>query len=155
MWFKISSYFKFLLKSTNQHAVHSPFVYNLVTKCLYNKTLINKNYSFKERTKKETEIIQKLTNYLQQNASEKYLEKETYKLFFFENPNEKEFSNKLHLATNNSCFVFKNIYKNKKYNTYWKKMLTLNKVTVSIDTYFVGILFFRKEQAKQHFTIRV
>lgn len=155
MWFKISSYFKFLLKSTNQHAVHSPFVYNLVTRCLYNKTLINKSCFFKQKTKKETEITQKLTNYLQQNPFKKSLEKETYKLFLFEKPNEKEFKKKLHLATNNSCFVFKNIYKNKKYNAYWKKMLTLSKVTVSIDTYFVGILFFRKEQAKQHFTIRV
>ena len=28
----------FLIKATNQHGVHSPFVYNLVTKCIYNKT---------------------------------------------------------------------------------------------------------------------
>ena len=38
MWFKIKSYLQFLFKSTNQHGVHSPFVYNLVTNCFYKKT---------------------------------------------------------------------------------------------------------------------
>ena len=37
MLFIAISYLKFLLKSTNQHGVHSPFVYNLVTKCFYKK----------------------------------------------------------------------------------------------------------------------
>ncbi len=36
----IKSYLKFLWNSKNQHGVHSPFVYNLVTKCFYDK----KNY---------------------------------------------------------------------------------------------------------------
>ena len=30
-------YIKFLWSSTNQHGVHSPFVFALVTKCFYNK----------------------------------------------------------------------------------------------------------------------
>ena len=33
--YQILSYIKFLFKSTNQHGVHSPFVYQLVTKCFY------------------------------------------------------------------------------------------------------------------------
>lgn len=35
--FQIIAYFKFLFASTNEHGVHSPFVYDLVTKCFYNK----------------------------------------------------------------------------------------------------------------------
>ena len=38
---QIISYLRFLLKSTNQHGVHSPFVFNLVTRCFYDKS----NYS--------------------------------------------------------------------------------------------------------------
>ena len=35
--FIVLAYIKFLLRSTNQHGVHSPFVYSLVTKCFYDK----------------------------------------------------------------------------------------------------------------------
>ena len=38
----IQTYLKFLLKSSNQHDVHSPFVYNFITKCLYNNNYIEK-----------------------------------------------------------------------------------------------------------------
>lgn len=34
----VKSYFYFLWSSTNQHGVHSPFVFDLVTKCFYDKT---------------------------------------------------------------------------------------------------------------------
>ena len=33
------SYLRFLLKSTNQHGVHSPFVYNYLTKGVYKKNM--------------------------------------------------------------------------------------------------------------------
>lgn len=35
MQHQVSSYLNFLLKSKNQHGVHSPFVFDLVTKCFY------------------------------------------------------------------------------------------------------------------------
>ena len=38
MWYQLKSYFFFLLKSTNQHGIHSPFVYNFVTKCVNDKS---------------------------------------------------------------------------------------------------------------------
>ena len=41
MFYQVVQYIKFLLKSSNQHGVHSPFVYNLVTKCFYDTTKYN------------------------------------------------------------------------------------------------------------------
>ena len=32
----VLAYLKFLIRSTNEHGIHSPFVYNLVTRCFYN-----------------------------------------------------------------------------------------------------------------------
>jgi predicted O-methyltransferase YrrM len=37
MLFQAKSYLKFLWHSKNEHAVHSPFVFNLLTKCFYDK----------------------------------------------------------------------------------------------------------------------
>jgi len=37
----------------------------------------------------------------------------------------------------------------------WKALKYHKKVTVSVDCFYFGFLFIRKEQAKQHFKIRV
>ena len=37
MFFQIKSYLTFLWHSKNEHAVHSPFVFSLLTKCFYDK----------------------------------------------------------------------------------------------------------------------
>ena len=38
MLYQIKAYLIFLYKSKNQHGVHSPFVFDLITKCFYKKT---------------------------------------------------------------------------------------------------------------------
>lgn len=161
MWFKLSSYLSFLVTSVNQHGVHSPFVYQLVTKCLYAKKLsasISSPSFLQNTNKKQDTILQKLNRYFLpktwKNATSKK-QFNSYDFILFEVPNVEVFKNQIPLATNNSVFIVKNIYQNKKANQHWNKIINLNKVTVSIDTFYLGIVFFRKEQAKQHFTIRV
>jgi predicted O-methyltransferase YrrM len=57
-FFAIKSYIKFLWDSKNQHGVHSPFVFDLVTKCFYDKT-----------SKPEYATLKKYRNELLQNKS--------------------------------------------------------------------------------------
>lgn len=58
-------------------------------------------------------------------------------------------------ATNNSVFIFDDIHWSKGMTEAWDIIKSHPSVTVSIDTFFWGIIFFRKEQAKEHFVIRV
>jgi hypothetical protein len=58
MLFQISSYLNFLWKSKNQYDVHSPFVFNLITKCFYD----SKNYP-------EYEVLKSYRNSLLENKN--------------------------------------------------------------------------------------
>ena len=46
--YQLLAFIRFVLKSTNQHGVHSPFVYNLVTKCFYDRSFHNSYMSLKK-----------------------------------------------------------------------------------------------------------
>ncbi len=54
-----------------------------------------------------------------------------------------------------SVFIFDDIYWSKPMSEAWAIIINHPKVTVSIDTFYWGIVFFRKEQVKEHFTVRV
>lgn len=47
----IKSYIKFLFHSKNEHGVHSPFVFDLVTKCFYDNTKYSEYYNLKSYRK--------------------------------------------------------------------------------------------------------
>ena len=255
--YQIISYLKFLFTSTNQHGVHSPFVYDLVTKCFYDKTnykeyrniknyrdtLINSKDKIhindlgegskildpKERYVKSmakasgssfkfSKLLFRLTRYLDSNQSLELgtslgvathaialakkehqittiegcantsdyaqsqfkknnipnttfikgdfttqlpaLKTQSFDFVFFDGHHNKAatlqyFETLLPKANNNSVFVFDDIYWSKDMTKAWKEIITNNTVTVSIDIFHLGFVFFRKEQPKQHFKIRV
>jgi predicted O-methyltransferase YrrM len=54
----------------------------------------------------------------------------------------------------NSVFVFDDIYWSQEMSEAWKEIKENSSVTLSIDLYSIGIVFFRRSQPKQHFTLR-
>lgn len=257
-WFLLFSYLKFLFRSKNQHGVHSPFVYQLITKCFYNrKNNHNKGLLKKYRQKllsserkisikdfgagsrvfssgkrkvsaiaknagiplKRAQLLNRLVSYLEVKdplelgtslgigsaaiacgnkvqlttvegcpetaavAREQfrqfdlnnidlrvgkfsdYIEEvlsqgKKFDLIFFDGHHQKEatlsyFRKLLPLAHNDSVFIFDDIHWSKGMEEAWNEIKDDPKVTVSIDTFYWGLVFFRKEQKKQHFTIRM
>ena len=83
-----------------------------------------------------------------------------YELIFFDGNHNKKatltyFEMCLTMVQNDSIFIFDDINWSKGMQQAWEEIKKNDLVTVTIDTYSWGIVFFRKEQEKQHFTIRV
>lgn len=252
------SYLKFLYHSKNEHGVHSPFVFNLVTKCFYDKKKypeysILKNYRksllgnyntievidfgagskvFKSNTrainqiaknagisKKRAELLFRITNYFQPESilevgtslglatsalslgnpkakittlegcentltvAKKQFEKfdlanikpvqtefasylknqqpttDNRQLIYFDGNHSRQATLKyfellLPTITNETVWIFDDIHWSKDMEEAWESIKNHQNVTVTIDTFQWGIVFFRKEQPKEHFVIR-
>ncbi|MES2395229.1 MAG: class I SAM-dependent methyltransferase [Bacteroidota bacterium] len=57
-------------------------------------------------------------------------------------------------ATEESVFVFENMYLSPELKEAWNEIKNDNRVTVTLDLFFMGLVFFRKTQMKQHFVIK-
>jgi len=101
------------------------------------------------------QIHQKIFNdFLAENISEKY------DLIFIDGDHNGErtlgyFNSLLKNVHNDSIIIFDDIYWSKDMTAAWQQIIANEKVTVSIDTFQWGMVFFRKEQSKQHFVIRI
>ena len=258
MLFQIKAYLKFLLKSSNQYGVHSPFVYDLVTTCFYDtnqkpwyqqlekyrngllknnavlfvedfgagsKSLQNKQRTISKIAKnagisaKRAHLLGRLVHYFgvknileigtslgistaslqlgNSNASittlegcsatvevaqdnfnnfnfknikiilgnfnetlSKTIENNSYDLIYFDGNHQKDstinyFEQCLQHIHNDSIFIFDDIYWSKGMQQAWQYIKQHPDVTISIDTFYWGIVFFRKEQKKEHFKIRL
>lgn len=63
----------------------------------------------------------------------------------------KECLNKSH---EDSVFIFDDIYWSSEMKKAWQDIIKDESITISIDLYHIGLVFFRKKQPKQHFTLR-
>ncbi|MDX1761872.1 MAG: class I SAM-dependent methyltransferase [Christiangramia sp.] len=257
MYFQLRSYLNFLLNSQNQHGLHSPFVFDLVTKCFYdkkpykdyelirnfrndllrNRELIEvKDFGAGSRVFKtnqrpvfsiaknagitlhRSKLLYRLVNYLNiknvlelgtslgiasaaiaankrtklttiegcpetaKIAGEQFLKynldnidlrvgkfedqfdeilkrDQKFDLIYFDGNHQKQatldyFSKLLPLTQNDSVFIFDDIHWSKGMQEAWQEIKSTSEVRVTIDTFQWGLIFFRKEQAKQDFTIR-
>jgi predicted O-methyltransferase YrrM len=255
--YQLIAYIKFIFSATNQHGVHSPFIYNFVTKCLYDNTnynayaklsdyrnaLLSTNDTieitdfgsgsrvFKSNKRtisaiakksgtpiKRAKLFYRLTHYFKpkntlelgtslgiathamalgysenkitsiegcpkiagyakrQLATSKIenivlktgafksilpeLKEKSYDLIFFDGHHNKDatlqyFESLLPKAHNETLFVFDDIYWSEGMTEAWEHIKGHHSVTVTVDCFHLGFVFFRKEQGKEHFKIRV
>ncbi len=71
-----------------------------------------------------------------------------------EEPTINYFEQCLLKTVNTSCFLFDDIHWSKGMENAWDYIRNHEAVTLSIDLFFMGLVFFRKELSKEHFTIR-
>jgi predicted O-methyltransferase YrrM len=86
-------------------------------------------------------------------------EKKKIDFVFFDGNHRKEptlnyFKQCLAHAHEGSIFIFDDIYWSSEMKEAWNEIKMNERVTVTLDLFFMGIVFFRKEQVKQHFIIR-
>jgi predicted O-methyltransferase YrrM len=113
---------------------------------LFNKNFSNINYEFVN-----TEF-----NYLLKAYN---LQPTIFNLIFFDGNHSKTatlnyFELLLPTICNDSVWIFDDIHWSKDMEEAWEIIKSHPKVTVTIDTFQWGIIFFRQEQAKEHFIIR-
>jgi len=80
-------------------------------------------------------------------------------LVFFDGNHQKEptiayFEQCLSKKHNDSLFIFDDIHWSDGMEEAWEYIKAHPEVSVTIDLFMVGLVFFRKEQPKEHFTIR-
>lgn len=163
--FRFISFIKFILTSTNQHGVHSPFVYGYITKCLYKKKQLKLPTTLKVLIKSiayfKYDSLYLIEDY---KTSEEIIKQHFTTISITENNAEvivcsisdlSDTNLDINNLSNDCMLLLDNIYTNSKNFKTWKHLTELNHVRVSIDMFYCGALFFRKEQVKEHFKIRI
>jgi hypothetical protein len=184
MIFRIQSYLQFLWHSKNEHGVHSPFVFLLLTQGLYNRkiklaadAITNQNKSIS----KKQQSLYKIICYFEPKSiltiGAKPFEKEIitlanpkatidialdsaiYDCIYIHSQEFQFITNErieqmLNTSENNSFWILEDIHANPAAEALWKTLKQNPKVTVTVDTYHFGLVFFRREQVKEHFIIR-
>ena len=90
----------------------------------------------------------------------KVVKEQKFNLIYFDGNHNKKatlnyFNTCMQTITNNSVWIFDDIYWNKEMKSAWSEIKKHPKVKVTVDLFHWGIVFFRKEQEKEHFKIRL
>ena len=158
-------YLKHFLTATNQHGVHSPFVYDYITKCLYKKSNGSSSKSEKVLLKSipyfsvgNFKIISKdsqIKKLVQKEFGLKASQEGSLDLIYQDIPVVDFLSIHQNNINYDTVILIDDIHKNKDATGIWETLRHDERVTVSIDMFYCGLLFFRKEQVKEHFKIRI
>ena len=91
---------------------------------------------------------------------DKVLKDKTFDLIFFDGNHQKKptisyFEKCLKTAHEDSVFIFDDIHWTEEMEAAWDHIRNHKKVSLSVDTYKWGLVFFHKGRGKEHFTLRI
>jgi len=91
---------------------------------------------------------------------EQVLKNKSYDFIFFDGNHQKQptidyFEKCLHAAHDDSIFIFDDIHWTKEMESAWNHIKNHEKVSLTVDTFKWGFVFFSKGREKQHFTLRI
>lgn len=152
---QIKSYIKFLLHSKNEHGVHSPFVFDLVTKCFYASDFHFENSTCPSTNKLILKTIHylNLKNCVRFDVREEVPTKVDGLIVSSISLNDFSVEKIIPFCKNDTCIFIENIHQTKANEKIWKRLHQQETITCSIETFNLGFLFIRKEQKKEHFII--
>jgi hypothetical protein len=163
--FRFISFIKFYLSATNEHGVHSPFVYDYLTKCLYKKEylklpivsriLVKSIIYFKYKSIRLLSSNETIQHLLSANCPEISFTHLNADIIFGSICDFLSEDINMNELQNDTMVLLYGIYVDKISSDNWKKLKNSEHVRVTVDLYYCGLLFFRKEQVKEHFKIRI
>ena len=94
------------------------------------------------------------------NTLPELLQKNKYDLVFFDGNHQKEATLKyfemcLKAATERAVFIFDDIHWSREMEEAWEGIKEHDKVTLTIDSYQWGLVFFHGGREKEHFVLRL
>lgn len=144
-------YIYHFLVSNSRHGTHSPFVYALTEKVIYNPSYKSPNFvEFTEGFNPNYfPLLKKILSFWEVNMLSDDLQNLDAQSYLVNGEEDSEVI--LPLIDAGKIIVFHEPYKQKRQ---WKKLIADQRVTVSINLFHFGILLKRDGQRKQDFLLR-
>lgn len=146
-------YFGHWLNANSRHGVHSPFVYRLVDEVIYNFRAQTSNRIKGFKSEKVNRLVERLADFFKKDCTD-LNDSADFMIIRHGVDAQAEFILLLQKVRPDTVLIVEGIYRDKKIKDSWKAIKTNPKVSVSIDLFDLGLVFFREGQAKEDFKIR-